>query len=206
VCRAGDYRLMLLWFLDVSCGRADAEFVLTDDEREQPPRWSRRAKTSQALAVRSKIVLACARGLSNVEMAGLVRVTPGTVTRWRGRFVVKRLEGLVDEPRPGRPASILLDQVEDVLITTLERTPPDATHWSRSSMAARSGLSPSTIGRIWRRFDLKPHVQDLFKLSTDPQFVDKVSTWSGSTTIRRRRRWCCAWMRSPGCRPLAEYI
>ena len=119
-------------------------------------------------------MLACASGLSNAEVAAQLRVTPGTVTRWRARFVAHRLEGLVDEPRPGRPPSILLDQVEDVLVATLEQSPPNATHWSRTSMAARSGLSPSTIGRISRQFELKPHVQDFFKLSTDPQFVDKV--------------------------------
>ncbi|MGY2118636.1 helix-turn-helix domain-containing protein [Nocardia gipuzkoensis] len=131
-------------------------------------RWSRRAKTAQALALRSKIVPACAAGGANKQVAADLRVMGSTVTRWRRRFVEQRLAGLVDEPRPGRPPSILLDQVEDVVITTLELSPPNATHWTRSSMAKRSGLSRTTIGRTGGKFVLKPHLVDGFKLSTDP--------------------------------------
>jgi transposase len=155
-------------------GRPKTALVLTDEERETLTRWSRRAKSSQALALRCRIVLACADGLSNVEVAQRFGVTRPTVGKWRSRFVSDRLEGLTDEPRPGRPPSITVDQVEDVVVATLEETPKNATHWSRTSMAARSGLSESTIGRIWRKFELKPHRADTFKLSTDPLFVDKL--------------------------------
>jgi transposase len=155
-------------------GRPKAELVLTDDEREQLGRWSRRAKSAQSLALRSRIVLACADGLDNTSAAARVGCSPATVGKWRSRFVGRRLDGLVDEPRPGRPPTISVEQVEDVVVSTLESTPEHATHWSRAKMAQRSGLSRSTIGRIWRAFELKPHREDGFKLSNDPLFVEKV--------------------------------
>jgi transposase len=147
---------------------------LTDDERMQLERWARRRKSAQALALRSRIVLACASGLTNKEVAAREGVSQPTVGKWRARFVAFRLDGLDDDPRPGRPPSVTAGQVEDVVVATLESTPPNATHWSRASMAKRSGLSKSTVGRIWRAFDLMPHRAEGFRLSTDPLFVDKV--------------------------------
>ena len=137
-------------------------------------RWSRRAKSAQALALRSRIVLGCGDGLDNTVVAGLVGCSTNTVSKWRARFALDRLDGLVDEPRLGRPPTITAEQVEEVVVATLESTPKNATHWSRATMADRSGLSKSTIGRIWKAFDLKPHREDGFKLSNDPQFVEKV--------------------------------
>ncbi|MGW1667019.1 IS630 family transposase [Streptomyces microflavus] len=155
-------------------GRPKAELVLSDDERETLTRWARRRKSSQALALRCRIVLGCAEGRTNQEVAAELGVWPQTVGKWRRRFVVERLEGLADEPRPGAPRKIGDERVEDLIVATLERTPKDATHWSRASMAAETGLSKSTVGRVWKAFGLKPHLVDTFKLSKDPQFVDKV--------------------------------
>ena len=155
-------------------GRPKAELILTDAEREQLTRWSRRRKSSQALALRSRIVLACAEGAENKTVAGELGCAAATVGRWRARFVEQRLDGLSDEARPGRPPSVSLDQVEDVVVSTLESTPANATHWTRAKMAERTGLSKSTIGRIWRDFGLKPHRAEGFKLSNDPLLVEKV--------------------------------
>ena len=159
---------------DLPIGRPKAGLVLDEAERARLVLWARQAKTAQFLAMRARIVLACAEGRENKAVAAELRTSEHNVARWRGRFIAGRLDGLVDEPRPGRPPSVLLDQVEDVIAATLEYTPGQDTHWSRASMARRTGLSKSTIGRIWRKFDLKPHLQDSFKLSTDPFFVEKV--------------------------------
>src|SRR6266581_1290804 len=155
-------------------GRPKAGLTVTDQERTTLERWARRATSAQALAQRCRIVLACAEGKDNKEVAAGLGVHQVTVGKWRSRFIERRLDGLADEDRPGRPASVTLDQVEDVIVATLEETPKDATHWSRKSMAKKSGLSKSTIGRIWRDFGLKPHLADGFKLSSDPLFVEKV--------------------------------
>ena len=155
-------------------GRPKTELIVSDEEREQLLRWSRGAKSAQALALRSRIVLGCGDGLDNTVVAGLVGCSTNTVSKWRARFALDRLDGLVDEPRLGRPPTITAEQVEEVVVATLESTPKNATHWSRAKMADRSGLSKSTIGRIWKAFDLKPHREDGFKLSNDPQFVEKV--------------------------------
>lgn len=155
-------------------GPSLAELTLSADEREQLQRWVRRRKSAQDLAQRSRIILECATGASNSEVARNVAVSLPTVRKWRKRFLDHRLDGLVDEPRPGRPATISVDQVEQVVVDTLESTPKNATHWSRSTMANKSGLSKSTVGRIWKAFGLKPHLEEGFKLSNDPLFTEKV--------------------------------
>jgi transposase len=155
-------------------GRPLKELALSSDERLKLEQWARRPKTSQRLALRSRIVLECASGLSNTQVAKKLKVTMPTVGKWRSRFVEDRLEGLVDEPRPGAPRSITDAQIEEVIGRTLESKPEAATHWSTRSMAKAMGLSQTAIARIWRAFGLQPHRTETFKLSTDPLFVEKV--------------------------------
>jgi transposase len=156
-------------------GRSKAGLVLAEEERATLQRWARRPKTAQALAFRSRIVLACTEGVSNKQVADALGTREQTVARWRGRFVRNRLRGLVDEPRPGAPRTISDDDVEQVIVKTLEQSPASGdTHWSTRAMATATGLSQSAIWRIWRAFGLKPHLVDTWKLSTDPQFIDKV--------------------------------
>lgn len=128
----------------------------------------------QGLAQRARIVLHCAAGLSSAAVAAELRITRQTVGRWRRRFLARRLDGLLDEPRPGTPRRVSDAQVERVIADTLERRPRDATHWSTRTLASQVDLSPATVGRIWRAFGLQPHRSETFKLSTDPLFIDKV--------------------------------
>jgi len=153
---------------------ARVEVALNDEEREVLERWARRPKSSQALALRCRIVLAAAEGRASTEIAAELGCTRGTVGRWRGRFAARGFDGLRDEPRPGKPRSISDEDVERVLVRTLEEQPANATHWSTRSLAQATGMSQSAISRIWRAFGLKPHQTETFKLSPDPQFIDKV--------------------------------
>jgi transposase len=148
--------------------------TVTDEERETLRRWSRRPKSPHSLAQRSRIVLECANGADNVAVAAKLDVHEATVSKWRRRFIERRLDGLVDEPRPGAPRTISDDDVERVIVRTLEDKPADATHWSTRDLAARVGMSASSVGRIWQAFGLKPWLVDTFKLSEDPMFVEKV--------------------------------
>ena len=158
----------------MAMGRPLPPLHLSTDERETLERWSRRRKTSQALALRARLILACAEGKTNGQVAAALHVAGATVGKWRSRFVTNRLDGLLDEPRPGAPRQITDADVERVITETLESTPKDATHWSTRSMAKASGLSQSAVSRIWRAFALQPHRTENFKLSKDPLFIEKV--------------------------------
>lgn len=155
-------------------GRPRREVILSDDERATLERWARRPKSAQALATRCRIVLACAEGGNDIEVGARLNLNRNTVGKWRNRFIDRRLDGLHDEPRPGKPRSISDDDVERVIVKTLEETPVNATHWSTRSMAASTGMSQTAVSKIWRAFGLKPHKVEDFKLSPDPQFIDKV--------------------------------
>jgi transposase len=151
-----------------------APVVLSAAERGQLESWTRRRTSAQALALRSRIVLLAAEGRNNTEIARELGVHRNVAGKWRSRFLEHRLDGLSDEPRPGRPRMITDEQVEEVVIKTLETTPKDATHWSTRSMAREVGLTQSAVLRIWKAFGLQPHRRQTWKLSKDPLFIDTV--------------------------------
>ncbi|MGD8376189.1 MAG: IS630 family transposase [Acidobacteriota bacterium] len=158
----------------MATGRPKAVLVLSADEEKELNSLARRSRTNPQLARRARIVLTCARGLDNKTVAHKMRLTVQTVGKWRARFIRERTAGLLDEPRPGAPRQISDEQIEDVVVRTLETTPRGATHWSTRSMAKATGLSHMTIRRIWRAFSLQPHRSETFKLSPDPLFIEKV--------------------------------
>jgi len=158
----------------MTMGRPIPPLHLSEDEQETLKRWAQRQKTAQALAFRARVLLACAEGKKNGDVAAAFRVTRPTIGKWRARFIARRLDGLLDEPRPGAPRQITDADVERVITQTLESTPKDATHWSTRSMAKASGLTQSAVSRIWRAFALQPHRTETFKLSKDPLFIEKV--------------------------------
>ena len=154
-------------------GRPRAEVVVTDDERAALVRLTKRARVNRAVAFRARIVLACVDA-SDTAVARRLRTTKTTVAKWRSQFVERRLEGLYDEPRVGAPRTISDEQVEALIVKTLETTPPGETHWSTRSMAKAAGVSHTMVGRIWRTFRLQPHRTESFKISPDPQLVEKI--------------------------------
>jgi transposase len=155
-------------------GRPKAELLLTEEELAVLERLVRRQKSAQALALRARVVLACASGKTNAAVANELRINQATVGKWRRRFVCQRLDGLFDEPRPGAIRTVTDDKIEAVIVKTLEEKPKDATHWSTRSMADAMGMSQTSISKIWRTFGLQPHRTETFKLSTDPQFIEKL--------------------------------
>jgi transposase len=154
--------------------RPKAALVVTEADRHVLESMAHRARTAPQLARRARIVLVCATGLDNTTVAKKLRMSQPTVGRWRQRFIDKGADGLLDEPRPGTPRTILDTQVEDVVTRTLESTPPGATHWSTRSLAKATGVSPMSVHRIWQAFGLQPHRTKTFKLSPDPLLIDKI--------------------------------
>ena len=183
-------------------GRSALAIELNAAERRELESLARAHKTGQAMARRARIVLAAASGMENKAICAEVGADANTVGKWRRRFAVHRLDGLLDEPRPGTPRKIGDDEIAETIRLTLEATPPGATHWSLRSMAKAVGYAPSTIHRIWRAFGLQPHRSETFKLSNDPLFVEKVRDIVGLYMARRSGRWCCAWTRSRRSRRL----
>ena len=165
--------------MDARRGRPTAVVELSGEERETLERWARRPKSSQALALRCRIVLAAAEGRHNNEIAVALGCHAATVSKWRNRFALRRLDGLSDDPRPGPPRKITDEVIEAVIVRTLESSPADAAHWSTRSMAKAAGVSQSAVSQIWRAFGLKPHLTEDFKVSPDPQSSTKPATWSG---------------------------
>jgi transposase len=155
-------------------GRPKKALEISVEEREKLSLMARRPKSAQAMALRARIVLDCEQGMSNSAVARRLHISAATVGKWRERFRVGRLEGLLDEARPGAPRSITDAQVEEVITKTLESMPKNSTHWSTRLMAAQTGLSQNAIVRIWHAFGLQPHRVENFKFSKDPQFVEKV--------------------------------
>ncbi len=158
----------------MAVGRPKARLIVSPSERKRLEAWTRRRKTAQALATRARIVLLCASGMQNIDVAETLGVSNQMVGKWRKRFIDQRIDGLLDESRPGAPRRVSDEEIEQVVVRTLETTPRDATQWSVRSMAKATGISPTTVHRIWRAFSLQPHRSETFKLSTDPLFVEKV--------------------------------
>src|SRR5213594_1255835 len=155
-------------------GRPKQPLTITEQERERLESLAHRAQSQALLARRARVVLACAEGIDNQAVARKLRCSVGMVGKWRARFLKGRLEALYDEPRPGTPRTVSDEQVEQVVIQTLETTPRGETHWSTRGLAKATGLSRMTISRIWRAFGLQPHRTDTFKLSPDPLLIEKV--------------------------------
>src|SRR5580765_8064247 len=194
-------------------GRPKVALILTEEERRRLDSVAHRSRSAPHLAQRARIILACADGADNKVVARRLHVTPATVCKWRGRFVRQRLDGLYDEPRPGAVRTVTDEQVEQVIIRTLETTPRGATHWSTRDMARAVGLSRMAIHRIWHTFGLQPHRTETFKLSNDPLLIDKIrdivglylhppTPRSSASTRSRRSRPSIARNRCCRCSPV----